>query len=143
MPKLEQAFSQKQSVRAVHSASLPPPRCAGDGIAGPKADQWPDGCLGYAYNLVRPVRPGQRAAVLYPLLSGTLVFESLDTAHSYKEFMATVRCYPRRMSVFRIGRWLPCCVCGAYCIAWWPSISCCGLRTENRRNRILTVDCRA
>ena len=65
--------------------------CAGDGVAGPKADQWPDGCLGYAYNLVRPVRPGHRAAVLYPLLSGTLVFESLDTAHSYKEFMATVR----------------------------------------------------
>ena len=60
-------------------------------MTGPKADQWPDGCLGYAYNLVRPVRAGHRAAVLYPLLSGTLVFESLDTAHSYKEYMATVR----------------------------------------------------
>ena len=60
--------------------------------------------MGYAYNLVRPVRLGQRAAVLYPLLSGTLVFESLDTAHSYKEFMATVRRYPRRISVCLVMR---------------------------------------
>ena len=92
-------------------------RDAGDGIAGPKAEQWPDGCLGYAYNLVRPVRPGQRAAVLYPLLSGTLVFESLDTAHSYKEFMATVRRCPRRMTVLR-SMWraqLIVCVVGILC----------------------------
>lgn len=34
---------------------------------------WPVGCCGYAFNLVRPVIPGHRASVLYAMLGQTLV----------------------------------------------------------------------
>ncbi|KAK9843600.1 hypothetical protein WJX84_002029 [Apatococcus fuscideae] len=46
---------------------------------------WPQGCLGYACNLVRPVIQGHRAAVLYPLLGSTLVFDTLPHAAQYRE----------------------------------------------------------
>ena len=79
----------RHHLHAWHWLSLLRSRTGGGaGLAG---DQWPDGCLGYAYNLLRPARPGDRAKVLYPLFTGTLVFETLETAHAYKEFMATVR----------------------------------------------------
>lgn len=54
------------------------------------ATDWPRGCLGYAFNLVRPVQRGHRASLLYNLLSSTLVFESLADAEAYREFLATV-----------------------------------------------------
>lgn len=55
----------------------------------PAADEWPEGCLGYAFNLVRPTRKGARAALLYPLLGQTLVFESLEAGSAYRERLAT------------------------------------------------------
>ena len=55
----------------------------------PAADEWPEGCLGYAFNLLRPTKKGARAALLYPLLGQTLVFESLETGSRYREHLAT------------------------------------------------------
>jgi len=55
----------------------------------PAADEWPEGCLGYAFNLVRPTKKGARAALLYPLLGQTLVFESLESGSRYREQLAT------------------------------------------------------
>jgi len=46
---------------------------------------WPQGCLGHLCNLVRPAQRGQRATVVYGLLSGTLVFETLNDALAYRE----------------------------------------------------------
>jgi len=46
---------------------------------------WPQGCLGHLCNLVRPAQRGHRATVIYGLLSGTLVFESLKDALEYRE----------------------------------------------------------
>ena len=63
-------------------AAPPPPR----GV--PRADEWPDGCCGYAFNLVRPLRRGHRAGLLFGLLGQTLVFESLDAASRYREALA-------------------------------------------------------
>lgn len=37
------------------------------------ADEWPEGCVGYAFNLVRPALKGHRASLLYPMLGQTLV----------------------------------------------------------------------
>ena len=37
------------------------------------ANEWPEGCLGYAINLVRPVLQGHRASLLYPMLGQSLV----------------------------------------------------------------------
>lgn len=53
------------------------PKCQGGPAAGaPEGDlgpdEWPKGCCGYAFNLMRPVRPGLRASVLYPLIGGVL-----------------------------------------------------------------------
>ena len=36
-------------------------------------NDWPEGCLGYAYNLVRPLIKGHRATVVYALLGSVLV----------------------------------------------------------------------
>ena len=36
-------------------------------------NKWPEGCLGYAINLVRPVLQGHRASLLYPMLGQSLV----------------------------------------------------------------------
>lgn len=40
-------------------------------VLGPH--EWPGGCLGYAFNLVRPVLKGHRCSLLYPVLGQTLV----------------------------------------------------------------------
>lgn len=40
-------------------------------VLGP--NEWPGGCLGYAFNLVRPVLKGHRCSLLYPVLGQTLV----------------------------------------------------------------------
>ena len=50
----------------------------------------PGGCLGYAFNLVRPSREGHRAALLVGLLSQTLVFETLQQASDYREYVTQV-----------------------------------------------------
>ena len=83
-----QAQQQQQGGRAAPSPSnalvaAAPPK----GV--PAADEWPEGCLGYAFNLVRPTKKGARAALLYPLLGQTLVFESLETGSAYREHLAT------------------------------------------------------
>jgi hypothetical protein len=54
------------------------------------AEEWPRGCLGFAYNLVRPVARGHRAGILVNLLGPTLVFETLGDAAAYREFMTQV-----------------------------------------------------
>ena len=36
-------------------------------------NEWPEGCLGYAFNLVRPCLRGYRAQLLYPMLGQALV----------------------------------------------------------------------
>lgn len=55
------------------------------------ATDWPRGCLGYAVNLVRPTHKGHRANVLFSQLSNMLVFETLQDAEEYKEFLSQVR----------------------------------------------------
>lgn len=54
------------------------------------ATDWPAGCLGYAFNLVRPKVPGQRASLLYNLLGSVLVFETLEQAAAYRELVTQV-----------------------------------------------------
>lgn len=51
---------------------------------------WPDGCINFAVNLVRPVQEGHRKNILYRVLGSGLVFESLDSASKYREFVAQV-----------------------------------------------------
>ena len=51
---------------------------------------WPVGCINYAVNLVRPVRQGHRKKVLFHLLSSGLVFEDLELAGRYREFVTQV-----------------------------------------------------
>lgn len=46
---------------------------------------WPEGCLGYLFNLVRPQTHGARGGLLYGLLGPTLVFENLESAARYRE----------------------------------------------------------
>lgn len=55
-----------------------------------EADSWPEGCLGYSFNLVRPAVRGHRALLLHPMLQGSLVFETLETAARYREFCSQV-----------------------------------------------------
>lgn len=52
---------------------------------------WPAGCLGYAFNLVRPTVAGQRSGVLAGLLGQTLVFDTLENASAYREYATQVR----------------------------------------------------
>lgn len=59
----------------------------GEGL-GP--NDWPKGCLGYAFNLVRPTQPGHRGSLLYSLLGNVLVFETLQDASAYRELVAQV-----------------------------------------------------
>lgn len=51
---------------------------------------WPQGCLGYAFNLVRPTKPGHRASLLYSLLGNVLLFETLADASTYRELVTQV-----------------------------------------------------
>ena len=51
---------------------------------------WPDGCLGYAFNLVRPKHPGHRASLLHSLLGSMLVFETQAQASAYRELVTQV-----------------------------------------------------
>lgn len=60
----------------------------GGGNLGP--GDWPQGCLGYAFNLVRPARPGHRASLLYSLLGNVLVFVTLQDASAYRELVTQV-----------------------------------------------------
>lgn len=53
-------------------------------------NDWPVGCLGYAFNLVRPARPGHRGTLLYSLLGTVLVFETLQDASAYRELVTQV-----------------------------------------------------
>lgn len=76
----------------LHSAPphpLPPASCTAEGV-GMTATDWPRGCLGYACNLVRPLHRGHRALLLSNLLGGALVFERLEEAEEYREFLSTV-----------------------------------------------------
>lgn len=68
-----------------HCPPLSAPQAGGRYELG--AQDWPAGCLGYAYNLIRPVARGQRGGVLAGLLGPTLVFETLAHASAYREFM--------------------------------------------------------
>lgn len=52
--------------------------------------QWPPGCLGYVVNLVRPAHRGHRSTVFYSQLGRALVFESLDQAAQYREYVTQV-----------------------------------------------------
>lgn len=77
----------------------PPPR----GKLGP--DDWPQGCLGFLVNLVRPVQRGQRATVLWPMLGHTLVFETLADASAYREYTSQVlRINPGDLLCLDMGR---------------------------------------
>jgi hypothetical protein len=58
-----------------------------DGAGGSSTMNWPHGCLGYLCNLVRPVHTGHRATIIYGLLSGTLIFETLDDATKYRMYV--------------------------------------------------------
>lgn len=40
--------------------------------------EWPDGCITFAVNLVRPVQQGHRKKILYRIMGSGLVFESLQ-----------------------------------------------------------------
>ncbi|KAL3142162.1 hypothetical protein ABBQ38_002520 [Trebouxia sp. C0009 RCD-2024] len=51
------------------------------------AGEWPQGCLGYAFNLVRPTIPGLRARLLFKVLGATLVFATLAEAAQYRKYL--------------------------------------------------------
>ena len=55
-------------------------------------DDWPEGCVNFAVNLVRPVQEGHRKKALYSVLSQTMVFDNLENASSYREFVTQVMC---------------------------------------------------
>ncbi|KAG2443092.1 hypothetical protein HYH02_009506 [Chlamydomonas schloesseri] len=55
--------------------------------AGPAAEEWPAGCLGYAVNLLRPAVAGHRALLFYSQLGRTLLFETLDQAAAYRTYV--------------------------------------------------------
>eukprot|EP00887_Chlorella_sp_A99_P005757 scaffold1.g5757.t1 len=54
---------------------------------GPGPKDWPPGLCGFLFNLVRPLHRGHRAALLHNLLGNMLVFETLDQASDYREFV--------------------------------------------------------
>ncbi len=62
------------------------------GMAGLElsASDWPDGCINYAVNLVRPVQQGHRKKVLYHVLNTGLVFETLEAGSKYRELVTQV-----------------------------------------------------
>lgn len=72
---------------AIHGVAMPLPEmlqayvligCAGTFGEG----EWPQGCLGYACNLVRPTSPGLRARLLAEVLGQTLVLLKLPSTGS-------------------------------------------------------------
>lgn len=60
------------------------------GVGPSQAMGWPKGCLGYAFNLVRPKMPGLRQKVLAAVLGSTLVFATLDEAADYRRLVTQV-----------------------------------------------------
>ncbi|KAL3136848.1 hypothetical protein ABBQ38_005556 [Trebouxia sp. C0009 RCD-2024] len=68
-----------------HTRALRQKQHRGGHSLGP--NDWPGGCLGYAFNLVRPTRPGHRGSLLYSLLGTVLVFETLQDASAYRELV--------------------------------------------------------
>jgi len=66
-------------------------QCAGGSGGGNLAPQdWLQGCLGYAFNLVRPTKAGHRGSLLYSLLGNVLLFETLADASAYRELVTQV-----------------------------------------------------
>ena len=84
-PPLPLPLPHARALAARAAGGAPRPQPAGV----PAATAWPDGCCGYAFNLVRPARKGHRAGLLFGLLGQTLVFESLDAATAYRTALAT------------------------------------------------------
>ena len=75
------ALPHASAINQLRRAKKPIP----DGTIGP--GEWPEGCLGYAFNLVRPAagHEGIRQSLFWTLLSRTLVFTTLETAENYRE----------------------------------------------------------
>ena len=48
------------------------------------AGSWPQGCLGFIVNLLRPTRPGLRTTVLQALLGRSILFDDLASAEQYR-----------------------------------------------------------
>ena len=63
-------------------ASLPGVCWHAEKAPGLALDEWPPGCLGYLCNLLRPARRGFRAACLFGLTGGTIIFETMEQASS-------------------------------------------------------------
>lgn len=59
-------------------------RCESRGARMVGPGEWPEGLLGYAVNLVRPARQGDRALVFPALMGRSLLFENLDQAVAYR-----------------------------------------------------------
>ncbi|KAL0055144.1 hypothetical protein WJX82_007626 [Trebouxia sp. C0006] len=70
-----------------HTRALTQKRPRGSGGGNLAPQDWPQGCLGYAFNLVRPTKPGHRASLLYSLLGNVLLFETLADASAYRELV--------------------------------------------------------
>eukprot|EP00878_Enallax_costatus_P010991 GHUV01011479.1.p1 GENE.GHUV01011479.1~~GHUV01011479.1.p1 ORF type:complete len:515 (+),score=199.79 GHUV01011479.1:1894-3438(+) len=54
--------------------------------SGLAADQWPEGCLGYSVNLVRPAIANSRKGVMFAQLGRTLVFETVNQGAQYRQY---------------------------------------------------------
>ena len=65
-------------------------------------NDWPEGCINFAVNLVRPVQEGHRRKALFSVLSQTLVFDTLENASSYREFVTQVMCCACACSVLEM-----------------------------------------
>jgi hypothetical protein len=63
------------------------------------ADQWPPGCLGYAFNLIRPRLKDSRPGLLYALVSGALAALLLSALSGFisNTLPACVVCRPHRL----------------------------------------------
>ena len=79
-----------QAKMKVHTVKESPFLIAGLARHGLCPEDWPDGCINYAVNLVRPVQRGFRKKILYPMLLDGLVFETLDSAKVYRRFVTQV-----------------------------------------------------
>ena len=97
-----------------HTAVISRTRAEGLALS---ASDWPRGCLGYAVNLMRPVHTGHRATVIASLFGGVLVFETLEDAVQYKEFVTLVSDRLRGSGAAAVGQWLArscwACTCAA------------------------------
>lgn len=74
----------QQSISAAH------PGIKHNCCAAEDSSAWPQGCLGYSINLVRPQSSGDRTAVLKHVLGGLLVFETKALALEYREHVTQV-----------------------------------------------------